>query len=62
MNTLITLTRTASPTVGRSDGPAIATARPETCPSTPRRHNLQSEADRLFEARIQWFLAVSRAA
>jgi hypothetical protein len=34
----------------------------ETCHAVPAEQLRNQEADRLFEARLQWFLAVSRAA
>ena len=56
MNAL-TLTR---PAAQSNDTSPAQQPRPEDC--TAGRQTGQSEADRVFEARLRWFLAVSRNA
>ncbi len=59
--TASTLTGSAT----RPNAPSPGSDRPvprETCPAAPGRQSRPSEADRVFEARLRWFLAVSRAA
>lgn len=52
--------RTSTPAAVQNDrSPDRPTTR-EVCP--PDHQIRQSEADREFEARLQWFLALSRAA
>ncbi|MDB5309157.1 MAG: hypothetical protein JWO38_3359 [Gemmataceae bacterium] len=60
-----TLAHTAAPSATRSNGPSPAPVRPtppEACPAMSGQQVRKSEADRAFEAGVQWFLAVSRAA
>jgi hypothetical protein len=57
MNTVIP-THTTEP-----NGPSGIWQLPrEVCPSASEDKGRKQEADRLFEARLQWFLSVSRAA
>ena len=56
MNAL-TLTR---PAAQSNDTPPARQPRPEDC--TAGRQTGPSEADRVFEARVRWFLEVSRNA
>jgi hypothetical protein len=51
-----------SRTAERNDGREVRQTSCETCPTAPEDQFRKQEADCLFEARLQWFLAVSRAA
>jgi hypothetical protein len=52
---------TLAPTAAEPNVPVRQTPR-EACEVVPADQLQKQEADRLFEARLQWFLAVSRAA
>jgi hypothetical protein len=56
--TTFTPTFTADPYVP----PPVRQTSRETCLAASEDQCRKQEADRLFEARLQWFLAVSRAA
>ena len=56
MNAL-TLTHTAA-----EPNPPVRQTPREVCQAVPADQRRKQEADRLFEARLQWFLALSRAA